>query len=99
MEGDEDEEHGSLEQLREAVDRLHNLPPDEVLRRAHEALLKTLLAKVELGTISHQEQAILRNMLRDNNMVLAVAPPGTQLPRVEAPTELPSFGEPEYDND
>lgn len=77
--------------LQKAKDSLNQMPAEELIRRAHFALLRELLAKLELGRLSHQEAAILRNMLRDNGMVLGVPPQGMSPGRDEDPVALPSF--------
>jgi len=80
----------------EAKARLSNLPLQEVLERAQAALLKDLCAKAEVGTLSHQEAAVLRNMLRDNGMIHA-RPPGGPAQGQVPQADLPSFTDPDYD--
>lgn len=96
---DEPEDLDAIEAqaLQEQRQAALQLSPDEILRKAHKALLADLLAKAELGVMTHQEQAILRNMLRDNGMVMGVAPEGMQ-PGVEKPRELPTFDDGEYEH-
>lgn len=85
----------------EAMDRLHNMSFEQVIREGHLALLKDLVAAVNAGTATHQEKAILRNFLRDNGMTLGIPPAGTSAADTKAPppADLPSFGDPDYDND
>lgn len=78
---------------------LNNEPLDVVIRRGHAAQLRLLVAKAEAGTIKHQEMAILRNMLRDNGMMLMLES-GPIVEQQEAigfahPKALP---EPDYDD-
>lgn len=83
----------ALEQLK----ALEGLSPEQLLKEAHVALLRDLLAKLKLGQASHQELAILRNMLRDNGMMLmggmvpggSTTPQQAPLPRDEE--DLPDF--------
>lgn len=82
---------------RDEKQRLDNLPIEEVIRRGHEELLRTLVAKSTAGTISHQEMAILRNMLRDNGMTLGVPPKDADLPKPEQPADLPTYSKPDYE--
>lgn len=93
---DDEENLDDLEakQLQEQRQALTQLPAEEIIRRAHFALLRELLAKLEAGQATHQEMAILRNMLRDNGMVLGVAPADMK-PGVETPRPLPSFDDDE----
>jgi hypothetical protein len=95
---DEDvEDPAGLQALRNQRETLNQLPTDELLRRSHFALLRELLAKLELGVLSHQEMSILRNMLRDNGMVLGVPPAGQQ-PGVSQPRDLPTFDDEDYEH-
>lgn len=93
----EDLDAREAEELRQQRQAALQLSPDEILRKAHKALLADLLAKAELGVLSHQEKAILRNMLRDNGMVMGVAPEGMQ-PGVEKPRDLPTFDDGDYEH-
>lgn len=70
---------------------------EEVLQEGHEALLRLLVAKVRTGTASHQEQAVLRNILRDNGMVIAVPPMKTIDGELAPPLNLPQLAPPDYD--
>lgn len=94
MADEEDLDALEAQQLQEQRQALNQLPAEEIIRRAHFGLLRELLAKLEVGSISHQEMAILRNMLRDNGMVLGVAPADMK-PGVETPRDLPSFDDDE----
>ena len=75
---------------------------EQVVRAGHEAMLRRLVAKVTAGTASHQELAILRNMLRDNGMVWSLPPPpidGEDAKRVDRLADLPQLESPDYDRD
>jgi hypothetical protein len=70
----------------------------ELLDQAHKELLVSLLAKLRASTATHQEMAILRNLLRDNGMVLSIRPRDAQGPQATAPAELPTLDDPDYEN-
>lgn len=80
----------------EALARLQGMDIERVLQMGHEATIRLLAAKAIAGTASHQELAILRNMLRDNGQTLvgkliegnAAKPlplPEHDIPQLEAP--------------
>ena len=81
----------------EVLARLQNMDIERVLQMGHEATIRLLTAKAIAGTASHQELAILRNVLRDNGLTLmgklvegsaAHTPlplPGHDIPELEAP--------------
>lgn len=79
------------------IENLSKMSLEEVLRAGHEDLLRLLVAKVRSGTASHQEQAILRNILRDNGMTLGVSPyktiEGSPAPNID---DLPQLEPPDY---
>lgn len=79
---------------------LQNVALDAVVRRGHAALLRSLVAKAEAGTIKHPEMAILRNMLRDNGMMLLLNDGDTieGKPLLAPPTtKVRALPEPDYD--
>ena len=84
----------------EKLDEMSGLSAEQVIRLGHEAMLRLLVAKVAAGTATHQELAILRNMLRDNGMVWSLPPPpidgqtARELPTV---ADLPQLDAPNYD--
>ena len=82
--------------LQASFARLSNQTREMILQAGHEALLMDLVARVGAGVASHQEKAILRNLLRDNGMTLGVPPPGTGPQSGPAP-DLPDL--PAYNND
>src|SRR6185437_12874345 len=55
----------------EALNRMKGMDIQAVLQAGHEATIRLLTARAIAGTASHQELAILRNLLRDNGMALA----------------------------
>jgi hypothetical protein len=79
---------------------LEGLSLEQVLRAGLESTLRLLVAKVKAGVASHQEMAILRNILRDNGMVLAL-PPKTIEGKVvnQPPLDLPKLATPDYSED
>lgn len=85
----------------EALDLINGLnqkPLEDLLEDAHKALIVDLLAKLKSGQASHQELAILRNLLRDNGLVIAPKDDETERrDRERPPADLPSFDPPEYD--
>lgn len=91
---DAEAETNSAEQ--EALARLQGMDIERVLQMGHEAAIRLLAAKVIAGTASHQELAILRNVLRDNGQTIvgklveanASTPlplPAHDIPELEAP--------------
>lgn len=101
LDGSEPEVDEEAQAKQEALMRLDNMSFAEVIQQGHLALLKDLVASVNAGTATHQEKAILRNFLRDNGMTLTPPPGGTSAGDRPAPpaSDLPSFGDPDYDND
>jgi len=85
-----DEEDGGGEDHKEELRRMDNMRVEDVIRAGHAALLKVLTAKIVAGTATHQEMAILRNLLRDNGMTLGVPPEG-QSPGVDVPRDFPTY--------
>jgi len=60
-----------LTEEQEALNRMKGMDIQAVLQAGHEATIRLLTARAIAGTASHQELAILRNLLRDNGMALA----------------------------
>lgn len=88
------------EEEKAAKAELEGLSLKEVLEQGQVELLRGLVAKVKAGTASHQEAAILRNLLRDNGMVMGAVPPGAEPLRTPVdPADLPRFGDPDYERD
>lgn len=65
---------------------------DDILRDGQKALFARLVAVCRSGTASHQELAILRNILKDNGLTLGIPP---EAPAVGTPMAMPDFGDPE----
>lgn len=61
--------------LAEELERLKALGEVDMLEEARKAAIRLLLAKTNLGTISAAEQAVLRNLLRDNGLVMGLDQP------------------------
>ena len=97
----EDVERQAAQAQQDALDALRGLPMEEVIRKGHEALFRLLVAKVDAGTISHQEMSILRNMLRDNGMiyptdVMGMKTVGAENKNKQLPAPLPKLDPPDY---
>lgn len=92
MEGEELSEGGNNDALLEAAeyDVLIGLDVADILREGQKALFGRLVAAVRAGTASHQQQAILRNILKDNGMTLGI-PPETGQQQVREEMPLPEF--------
>lgn len=66
---------------------------EEILREGQRALFARLVGAVRSGTASHQQEAILRNLLKDNGLTLGI-PPEKEAPAT-APLPLPEYGDDE----
>lgn len=67
---------------------------EQILREGQKALFARLVSACRSGSASHQEMAILRNILRDNGLTLGIAP---EKQEAETPMiDLPEFGKPDY---
>ena len=72
---------------------------EDLLREAHKELLVLLTAKLKAGTATHQELAILRNLLRDNGMVIPPRPPEAERRDAQRPrADLPVLDDPDYED-
>lgn len=71
----------------------------QLLVEAHRSLLIELLVKLQTNKATHQELAILRNLLRDNGMILAPMRTIEQERRdaERPPADLPELPEPDYE--
>lgn len=93
--------HPEGESLMDEVERLKELGAVDLLVQAREASIRLLLAKLNRGEISAGELAVLRNLLRDNGMVMGLDQPEDE------PDEGPKIGfhlpdlseDPDYDED
>ncbi|MEW6121303.1 MAG: hypothetical protein AB1698_01720 [Pseudomonadota bacterium] len=86
--------------LLDTIKELEGLALEDILKRAQKKQMVDLMAKLMAGVISHQEQAILRNILRDNGMILGAL--GARPAAVTEGTDpggvpLPEFEDPDYD--
>ena len=85
MATDEEGEEGPSK-VQGFLDVLQKMGIEGVLQAGHEAMLRLLVARVAAGEATHQEMAVLRNMLRDNGMVLGKVIDGQAI----KPSELPN---------
>lgn len=70
---------------------------EDILREGQKALFAELVARCRSGKASHQELAVLRNVLKDNGLTLGIPPEDhTGKAETAAPLDLPSFEDPEY---
>lgn len=76
----------------EAFQQLMGQSVEDILREGQKALFARLVSVCRSGSASHQELAILRNILKDNGMTLGI-PPEVQTPVEQS--DLPVYGEPE----
>lgn len=71
---------------------------EDILREGQKALFARLVSSCRAGTASHQELAILRNILKDNGLTLGIPPErpagGDRLP-LPGDIEVPDYGPPE----
>jgi hypothetical protein len=75
----------------------------DILREGQKALFARLVGRCRLGTASHQELAILRNVLKDQGLTLGITPEGAPTSNMIGhnagpPLDMPSFDPPDYDN-
>lgn len=76
-----------------------------LLEEMHKEMLAQLLVKLKAGQASHQELAVMRNLLRDNGLTMAVKPAiehepsGNRIGFIPPRPELPDLGDPEYEED
>ena len=61
--------------LMDEVEKLKELGEVNLLEEARRAAIRLLLAKLNTGGISASELAVLRNLLRDNGMVMGLDQP------------------------
>jgi hypothetical protein len=93
---EEDNEGNYAEQ--EALAKLQGMSLDGILRAGLEASLRLLVAKVIAGTASASVLAVLRNMLRDNGMVMNKMVEGDAVKPLPLPTgdDIPHLPAPDY---
>lgn len=72
---------------------------EDILREGQKALFARLVSTCRAGTASHQELAILRNILKDNGLTLGIPPEKTAQGGEKLPLpddiEVPDYGPPE----
>lgn len=69
----------------------------EILQEGQMVLLMQLVGRCRTGRASHQEMAILRNLLKDNGLTLGIPPEGMRAGEAQGdPMDLPSYDPPEY---
>ena len=67
---------------------------EDILREGQKALFARLVTACRAGSATHQELAILRNVLKDNGLTLCIPP--EQPPEEGKPMDLPEYPEPDY---
>lgn len=92
-----DDEQDNLEAERQEEDfqALMGMSLEDILREGQKALFARLVTACRGGKASHQEMAILRNVLKDNGLTLGIPPEDTAA-ATRAPVDLPEFGQPDY---
>lgn len=83
----------------EAYEGLIGLSVQDILKEGQKELFARLVGAVRAGTATHQQQAILRNVLKDNGLIFLGLDPkgeGGQQSQVEQ-HPLPEFDVPDYD--
>lgn len=88
-----------LDDLSDRIAELAKLDATDILRLAHKKLLATLLAKLDAGLLTAAEAVTLRNLLKDNGMILGVPPepaPGAPVPQ---PAPIPRYQPPEWEEE
>lgn len=88
--------HNSEGMPEENFDDLWGMSVEQILMEGKKALFVQLVGRCRSGTASHQEMAILRNVLKDNGLTLGI-PPEQSATATEAPMDLPEFGKPDYE--
>lgn len=99
--GDFDAEVETNAAEQEALARLQDMSIERVLQMGHEAAIRLLTARVIAGTASHQELAILRNVLRDNGLTLTgrlIEGNVTKPLPLPADTDIPLLDAPDYND-
>lgn len=91
----------ALRKREEFLQRLHNMSEADIARDARRAMLEDLYEKVVSGTAMPQDHANLRQLLKDNGMIMGDPTQGaggdSNPKAAKEPLPLPSFERPEYD--
>lgn len=77
-------------------DALDGLELDDLMKEARKDLFKDLLRGLRQGMLTPAEKNVLRQMLKDNGMVMGDPNEGAGQGTERQKAELPEFGEPEY---
>lgn len=94
-----DNEDGEEQDLSPLIAELEGKSVQEILEEGKKALFIDLVVRVRANCASHQEKAILRNILKDAGMLaIGISPEVvTEAERTQASVmDLPEFGEPDY---
>ncbi len=75
--------------------RLMGLSVQDILREGQKELFARLVMACRSGEASHQELAILRNILKDNGLTLGIPPEQPVTVGAEEIADLPDFEEPD----
>lgn len=78
-------------------ERYHNMDNGEILKVMQRRLFEELLDRVESGTATHQELAIVAKLMNDQGLVMPPQDPHEEeADRTRKEEDLPEFGKPEY---
>lgn len=86
--------HNRNEDEDEALD---DLDLDDLMKEARRDLFKDLLKAVRGGYATPAEKNVLRQMLKDNGMVMGDPDEGARPGEEKRKADLPSFGKPDYE--
>lgn len=81
----------------DADDALDDMDLEDIMKEARKDLLKDLLKAVRGGYASPAEKNTLRQMLKDNGMVMGDPDEGATGSENKKKADLPSYDRPEYD--
>lgn len=93
--GDDQQEDNEAE-LEADFQELMGMSLEDILREGQKALFARLVTRCRAGMASHQEMAILRNVLKDNGLTLGIPPEEGSASQRQAPVDLPEFEKPDY---
>jgi hypothetical protein len=85
--------HNSGMDADEAID---GLDLEDLMKEARKDLFKDLLKNLRLGMCTPAEKNVLRQMLKDNGMVMGDPTEGAGDEPRRPKADLPTFGDPEY---
>ena len=80
----------------EEDDALDGLELDDLMKEARKDLFKDLLKGLRQGILTPSEKNVLRQMLKDNGMVLGDPNDGAEEGPKRPKADLPTFGDPDY---